>query len=171
VGSVHTGSTRHAGHFWPIVPAPGDCEDGEFGGMKIVWGNRSTRRKHAPAPLCAPQIPFDQTRARTRAAAVKNQRLTAWAMERPSQRKNIHLTAMKKKYLVVHRRNNECRWKFCNVAIGVLKNDQALPKKSFPLSHQDMSAVNHATARVSSEAIQTLRQDAMCYSYRRRTVR
>jgi hypothetical protein len=23
------------GHFWPIVPATGDCEHGEFGGMKI----------------------------------------------------------------------------------------------------------------------------------------
>jgi hypothetical protein len=27
-GGVETGSTRHVGHFWPIVPAPGDCEDG-----------------------------------------------------------------------------------------------------------------------------------------------
>jgi hypothetical protein len=46
-GGVQTGSTRHVGHFWPIVPAPGDCEDGEFGGMKIGRGNRSTRRKPA----------------------------------------------------------------------------------------------------------------------------
>jgi hypothetical protein len=38
------------------VPASGDCEDGElFGGMKIGRGNRSTRRKPAPAPLCPPQ--------------------------------------------------------------------------------------------------------------------
>jgi hypothetical protein len=28
----------------PIVPAPGDYDDGEFGGMKICRGNRSTRR-------------------------------------------------------------------------------------------------------------------------------
>jgi hypothetical protein len=33
----------------------GDC--GEIGGMKIGRGNRSTRRKPAPAPLCPPQIP------------------------------------------------------------------------------------------------------------------
>jgi hypothetical protein len=45
---------------WPIVPAPGDCDDGEFGGMKIGRGNRSTRRKPAPAPLCPPQIQLDQ---------------------------------------------------------------------------------------------------------------
>jgi hypothetical protein len=38
---------------------------GAIGGMKIGRGNRSTRRKPAPAPLCLPQIPHDQTRART----------------------------------------------------------------------------------------------------------
>jgi hypothetical protein len=38
-GGVQTGSTRHVGHFWPIVPAPGDCEDVELGGIKIGRGN------------------------------------------------------------------------------------------------------------------------------------
>jgi hypothetical protein len=61
----------------PIVPAPDDYDYGESGGMKIGRGNQSTRRKPAPAPLCPPQIPLDQTRARTRAAAVGSQRLTA----------------------------------------------------------------------------------------------
>jgi hypothetical protein len=61
----------------PILPAPGNCEDGEFGGMKIGRGNRSTRIKPAPVPLCPPQIPLDQARARTWAAAVGSQRLTA----------------------------------------------------------------------------------------------
>jgi hypothetical protein len=82
-GGFQTGSTPHVGHFWPIIPAPGDCEDGEFGGIKIGRGNRSTRRIPAPAPLCPPQIPLDQTRARTLAAAVGSQRLTSWAMARP----------------------------------------------------------------------------------------
>jgi hypothetical protein len=69
------------------VPAPDDCEDGElFGGMKIGRGNRSTRRKPTPAPLRPPQIPLDQTRDRTRAAAVGSQRLTASAMARPFRR-------------------------------------------------------------------------------------
>jgi hypothetical protein len=40
--------------YWPIVPAPGDYDDGAFGGMKIGRGNRSTRRKPAPAPFCSP---------------------------------------------------------------------------------------------------------------------
>jgi hypothetical protein len=57
-GGVQTGMSAT---YWPIVPAPGDCEDGEFGGMN-GRGNRSTRRKPALTPLCPPQIPHDQTR-------------------------------------------------------------------------------------------------------------
>jgi hypothetical protein len=58
-GGVHTGSTRHCGHYWPTVPAPGDSEDGEVGGMNgFGRGNRSTRRKPAMTPLYSPQIPL-----------------------------------------------------------------------------------------------------------------
>jgi hypothetical protein len=53
----------------------GDC--GAIGGIKIGRGTLCTRRKPAPAPLCPPQIPHDQTRARTRAAAVGSKRITA----------------------------------------------------------------------------------------------
>jgi hypothetical protein len=56
LGPLGTSATE-----WPIVPALGDYEDGEFGGMKIGRGNRSTRRKLAPAPVCPPQIPLYQT--------------------------------------------------------------------------------------------------------------
>jgi hypothetical protein len=73
LGPLGTSATN-----WSIVPVPGDCEDGEFSGMKIGRGNRSTRRKPVPAPHCPPQIPLDQTRARTRAAAAGSQRLTDW---------------------------------------------------------------------------------------------
>jgi hypothetical protein len=55
----------------PIMPAPGDYDDGEIGGM-IGRGNRSTRRKPAPVPLCPPQTPH-AARTRTRAAAVGSQ--------------------------------------------------------------------------------------------------
>jgi hypothetical protein len=82
-GESKLGPLGTAAIYYPIVPAPGDCEDGEFGGMKIGRGNRSSRRKPAPAPLCPPQIPLEQTRAQTRAAAVGSQRLTSWAMARP----------------------------------------------------------------------------------------
>jgi hypothetical protein len=60
-GGVQMGPLGTSATEWPIVPAPGDYDDGEFGGMKIGRGNRSTRRKPAPAPLCPPQIPLDQT--------------------------------------------------------------------------------------------------------------
>jgi hypothetical protein len=43
----------------PIVPAPDDYDDGEFGGMKIGRGNRSAWRKPAPVPLWSPQIPLE----------------------------------------------------------------------------------------------------------------
>jgi hypothetical protein len=72
LGPLGTSATE-----WPIVPTPDDYDDGEVGGMKIGRGNRSTRRKPAPAPLCLLQIPLDQTRVRTRAAAVGSQRLTS----------------------------------------------------------------------------------------------
>jgi hypothetical protein len=38
-----------------IVPAPGDYDDGETGGMMIGKGNKSTLRKPASVPLCPPQ--------------------------------------------------------------------------------------------------------------------
>jgi hypothetical protein len=39
MGPLGTSTTE-----WPIVPAPGDYDDGEFDGMKIGRGDRSTRR-------------------------------------------------------------------------------------------------------------------------------
>jgi hypothetical protein len=61
--------------YQPQMIDDGDC--GAIDGMKIGRGNRSVLRKPAPAPLCPPQIPHDQTRARTRAVTVGSQRLTA----------------------------------------------------------------------------------------------
>jgi hypothetical protein len=62
----------------PIVRARGDYDDGEIGGM-IGRGNRSTRRKPAPMPLCPTQTPHG-----ARTASVGRQRLTSWAWARPS---------------------------------------------------------------------------------------
>jgi hypothetical protein len=40
---------------WPIVQDPVDGDEcGEVGGMRIGRGNRNTRRKPAPVPLCQP---------------------------------------------------------------------------------------------------------------------
>jgi hypothetical protein len=64
--------------YQPQMIGEGDC--GAIDGMQIDSGNRSTRRKPAPAPLCLPQIPLYQNRNQTRADAVECQGLTAWAM-------------------------------------------------------------------------------------------
>jgi hypothetical protein len=70
---------------WPIVPAPDNNDDGcgAVGGMS-GRGNRSTRRKPAPVPLCPPQIPHELNLARTRATKVGSQRLSGRAVTRPN---------------------------------------------------------------------------------------
>jgi hypothetical protein len=60
-----------------------DDECGAVGGMRIVRGDRNTRRKPAPVPLCPPQIPHHLTWTWTRTVAVGSRRLTAWATARP----------------------------------------------------------------------------------------
>jgi hypothetical protein len=56
VGGVQLGPLGNAATNRPIVPALGDYDDGEIGGIKIGRGNRSVLRKSAPAPLSLPQI-------------------------------------------------------------------------------------------------------------------
>jgi hypothetical protein len=74
-GGVQLGPLGTAATNRPTVPAPGDYDDGEIGGI-IGRGNLSTRRKPAPVMLCPPQTPH-AARTRTWAAAVGSQRLTA----------------------------------------------------------------------------------------------
>jgi hypothetical protein len=52
-GGVLFGPLGTAATNRPIVPVPGDCDDGEICGM-IGKGNGSTRIKPAPVPLCPP---------------------------------------------------------------------------------------------------------------------
>jgi hypothetical protein len=54
MGPLGTSATE-----WPMIPAPRDYDDGEFDGMKIGRGNRSTWRKPAPEPICPLQIQLD----------------------------------------------------------------------------------------------------------------
>jgi hypothetical protein len=70
LGTAATAGLLHQ----PQMIDDGDCV--AIGGMKICGGNRSTRRKPAPVPLCPPQITHDLTRSQTRAA---------WAVARPSE--------------------------------------------------------------------------------------
>jgi hypothetical protein len=55
-GGVQLGPLGTAATNRPIVPTPDDYDDGEIGGMSGK-GNRSTRRKPVPVPLCPPQTP------------------------------------------------------------------------------------------------------------------
>jgi hypothetical protein len=64
-----------------LLPARGDYDDGEIGGM-IGRGNQSTRRKRAPVSLCPPQTPH-AARTWTRAATVGSQWQTAWTTAQP----------------------------------------------------------------------------------------
>jgi hypothetical protein len=54
-GGVQLGPLGPAATNRPIVPAPGDYDDGEIGGM-VGRGNQSTQRKPSPV-LCLPQTP------------------------------------------------------------------------------------------------------------------
>jgi hypothetical protein len=60
-GGVKLGPLGTSTTNWVTVPAPGDYEDGEFGGMMVGKENRSTPRKPASVPICPPQIPHDTT--------------------------------------------------------------------------------------------------------------
>jgi hypothetical protein len=50
-GGVQLGPLGTAVTDWPIVPASGDYDGGEFGGMKIGRGNRSTKKNRHSATL------------------------------------------------------------------------------------------------------------------------
>jgi hypothetical protein len=68
----------------PLLPAPGDCEDVEVGGMNGFWQGKSKYSEKACSEgTLSNTNPTCQTRARTRAAAVESQRRTASAMARP----------------------------------------------------------------------------------------
>jgi hypothetical protein len=58
-----------------------------FNGALVEWNWQGKTEvlgeKPVPVPLCPPQIPHKLTWDRTRASAVRGQRLTAWAMARP----------------------------------------------------------------------------------------
>jgi hypothetical protein len=70
-GGVQLGPLGTVATNRPIVPALGDYDDGEIGGM-------IGRETPAPMPLCPPQTPH-AARMRTQAAAVGSQRLTAFS--------------------------------------------------------------------------------------------
>jgi hypothetical protein len=92
VGGIQLDSLGTSATSWPIVPAPGDYEDGEFGGMMISWGNRSIySEKTCPSATLSTTNPTWSNRTRTQAAALGSQRLTAWAMVLPAMTTSFHI--------------------------------------------------------------------------------
>jgi hypothetical protein len=76
----------HCGHSWPIVTASGDKWRWLWRSRwNVDWqGKPKFSEKTCPsATIVHHKIPHDQSRVRTRAAAVGSRRLTAWAMMRP----------------------------------------------------------------------------------------
>jgi hypothetical protein len=66
--------------FFFIFPSNGAPMEWNWQGKTEVLGENPV-----PVPLCQPQIPHGLTRDRTRASAVRDRRLTAWAMAQPSR--------------------------------------------------------------------------------------
>jgi hypothetical protein len=68
----------------PLLTAPGDSDDGEVGGISGFWqGKPKYSEKTCPDATLSTTNLTCQTRARTRAAVVGSQRLTASAMAWP----------------------------------------------------------------------------------------
>jgi hypothetical protein len=75
-GRVQLGPLGTAATNSPIVPAPGDYDDGEIGGMMIV-GETEVLGENLPQCRFGHHTPHMPARTRTRTAAVGSQRLTA----------------------------------------------------------------------------------------------
>jgi hypothetical protein len=82
-GGIQLGPLSTTATNRPIVPAPGEYDDGEIGGMMIGRGNQNTRRKPALQCRFVHLKPHMPARTRTRAAAVRSYPLAAWATARP----------------------------------------------------------------------------------------
>jgi hypothetical protein len=80
-GTKSLGTAATSGLLYkPQMIGEDDC--GAIGGIKIGRGNRSTRRKSAPAPIVHHKSHMTRPGLEPRTAAVGSQRLTAWSMAR-----------------------------------------------------------------------------------------
>jgi hypothetical protein len=61
-GGIQLGPLGTSATNWPIVPAPGDYEDGEFGGLVVGRENRSIREQTCPSATLSTTNPHDPTR-------------------------------------------------------------------------------------------------------------
>jgi hypothetical protein len=84
-GGIQLGPLGTSAINWPIVPALGDYEDGEFGRGKLKHSEKT-----CPSATLSTTNPTWPDRARTQAAAVGSQQLTAWTVARPYVQLNSH---------------------------------------------------------------------------------
>jgi hypothetical protein len=108
-GGVQLGPLGTAATNRPIVPTPGDYDDGEFVWNDDWQGKPKYSEKTCPSATLYTTNPTCPARARTRAAAVGSQRLTAWAhilMSFQLAHGTGHVPTVKHK---MHHKP-ECRW-------------------------------------------------------------
>jgi hypothetical protein len=124
--------------YQPRMIGNDDCR--AIGGIRIGKGNRSTRRKPVPVPLCAPQIPYDLICARTQAAAVGITRCLlhvlcprSWVSFR-----NMLTDCLTDKHMKILA--NSVVWGLFNAVMGI----RAAMDVKIPPSHIIMSRFKHA---------------------------
>jgi hypothetical protein len=100
------------------VSAPGDCEDGEVGGMNGFWqGKPKYSEKPCPDVTLSTTNPTCQTRARTRAAAVGSERLNRFSYGAANNNNNnnnnnsINTNKREKLHKFINNKNNSNNFK------------------------------------------------------------
>jgi hypothetical protein len=83
-GGVQAGSTRHVGHWMAYCTCPGWLWICSCWWNEDWQGKPKYSEKTCPSATWSTTNPTCKTQARTLAAAVGSQRLTAWAMARPT---------------------------------------------------------------------------------------
>jgi hypothetical protein len=89
---VEGGSPRGtAASYWPIVPVPGECEDGEVGGMKCGWqGKPKYSEKTCPSAILSTTNPICQTPGAN--ASCRGGKLATNRLSYGAASKNLHVT-------------------------------------------------------------------------------
>jgi hypothetical protein len=126
-------------------------EYGAVDGMKVDWGNWSTRRKPIPMAYCSTQILYDLTYTEPRTSAVWSRRLTAWAIALPGKLQMLYrlfTTAELLAYFPYFEKNKRRLMRSpCCVCVPRIVARQRLGK------HVPMATNTHATIEELSDEV------------------